>query len=238
MAVKPSISNRTTLVCFIQGMFPLHPSCLPWKPIIKKKLLDHLKIIFLDFFPSGHVRGVLLYFMRGLVFCEGFDYTEICRKKFLKKIFLKESWCLIRGLFSGWYFTRMVCHQGVLSSGQSFIDMVSHQDGLQQDGLSSGWSFIRAVFYQGGLSLGCFLIRVFSHQCGLSSVWSFIRADSHQDGIHQGRIRVFIRGISHPDGLSSGWSLIIVVTHRGVFHQDGFSSGWSLVKGFLIFFFI
>ena len=104
---------------------------------------------------------------------------------------------------------------------------------------SWGWIVMRVVSHQGGLSLGWPLIRVDSHQGGLSSGWSLIRVLCHQGGLSSGWS--LIRVVSHQGGLSSGCSLIRVVCHQGdlssgwslirvICHQSDLSSGWSLIS--------
>ena len=70
----------------------------------------------------------------------------------------------------------VVFPEGGLSSGWSFMRVVSHQGGL-----SLGWSLIRVVFHQGGLSSGWCFIWVVSCQRGLSSGWSLSREIFHQE---------------------------------------------------------
>ena len=79
--------------------------------------------------------------------------------------------------------------------------------------LKEGWSLIKVVSHQGGLSSGQSFIRVVSHQGGLSSGWFLIRVASHQGGLKSGR--PLIRVVSHQGGLKSGWSLIRVVSYLG-----------------------
>ena len=68
------------------------------------------------------------------------------------------QWTL-KHLSSGWSFIRVVSHQGgLLSLGWSLIIRVIFHC---QGGLLAGWSLIRVVSYQGGLPLGWSLSKVF-----------------------------------------------------------------------------
>lgn len=103
-----------------------------------------------------------------------------------EKVVLKEGWSVISE----------AVHQGGLSSGWSFIRVVS-----------SGWHFIRVVLNQGSLSSersgfnqGCLYSK------GRSSWKSFMRMDFHQDGLSSGRS--LIREIFIQKGRSSRKSLI------------------------------
>ena len=78
------------------------------------------------------------------------------------------------------------------------------------------------VFHQGGS---------FSHQGGLSSVWSLVRVISHQSGLssHGGGFS------SHHGGLSSVWSLVRVISYQGDVSSERsiirvVSSGWSVIR--------
>ena len=137
--------------------------------------------------------------------------------------------------------SRVVSHQGGLSSGWLLIWVVSYRVISHQDDWSSWWSF---VSHQGG---HLYLIRVVI--C-ISSGWSFV---SHQGGqSHQGGVLYLIKEFFC---ISSGWSfvphwgghlylikVVFCISSRSSFvsHQGGLlylirlvfciSSGWSFIS--------
>ena len=157
------------------------------------------------------------------------------------------------GLLLGWWgwslirvvshqVVRMFSHQGGPSSGRFYQGGEVVSSGWcrwsHQVGLSSGqwgWSLIKVVSHQGGLSSGWSLISAVSRHSGLRAVsyqdslsWgqSLIRMVCHQDGLSAGwSLGSLIRMVPYQGGLLSEWSLI-----RAVSYQDGLSSGWSLIR--------
>ena len=110
---------------------------------------------------------------------------------------------------SGWSFIRVVSHQWWSESEWTLLGVIFHQGSQSVDSphghFSSGWSFIRVVVYKGGLSSGCFssrVVRVDSPQGDISSGWSFIWVVSHQWWSESEWI--LLRVIFHQGDLSSG----------------------------------
>ena len=134
-------------------------------------------------------------------------------------------------------FTKVVSHQGRCTHTGHWV--VFHPGGLSSGWLHIrviGWSFIRVVCHQGGCTYGSL--------GGLSSWWSLIRVvlirmvscqgSFDQDGLPSGWLHIRVTGwsfimfraVSHQGRFSSGWSLIMVVSH-----PDGLTSGWSFFWG-------
>ena len=114
-------------------------------------------------------------------------------------------------LYSGTLLLLSPIHKAVLTGLCFFVRDPLHRimiffsfffNVLKEGGLSPGWPFIRLV------SAEWSLIRVVSHQGGISSRWSIIRWS-------------VIRVVSHQVGLSSGWSFIMWSVTRLVFQQGG-----------------
>ena len=87
-----------------------------------------------------------------LVLSEGFIYIEMEREECMQLVEKRG------GLSLGQSFGKVVFHWGVISSGWSFVGVVSHQGGPSTE-QSFGW----VVF----------------HWVGISSAWSFIRVGFH-----------------------------------------------------------
>lgn len=107
----------------------------------------------------------------------------------------------------------VVCHQGSLSSGWSFMRVIFYLRGL-----SSGWSLTRVVFRRGVPPF-----KVVFYQGGLSPMWSF----TGQGGLSFAWS--FTRVVSDQCGLSSWWSYIRVVFLWVVRQQGDLSPGASTV---------